>query len=76
TLRSFASLLIAGSEAAVNHRLKQNIHAPARNDRAPKFGKTFANCRPCHVWTPAAIAAKMFDLQANSDIMRATFPVF
>jgi hypothetical protein len=36
-------LLIAGSEAAANHRLKQDIHMPARNDRAPKLGKVFAN---------------------------------
>jgi hypothetical protein len=69
-------LLIAGSEAAANHRLKQDTRRPARNDRAPKLGKAFADCRPCHAWTPAAIAAKPFDMQANSGIMRATYPVF
>ena len=56
-------MLIAGSEAAANHRLRQDID---------RLGKALAYCRPCHPWTPAAIAAKAFDMHANSGIMRAT----
>jgi hypothetical protein len=74
--KAIAPWLIAGSEAAVNQRLKQDTRRPARNERAPKLGKAFADCRPSHAWTPAAIAAELFDMNTNFGVMSATYPVF
>jgi hypothetical protein len=33
--------------------------------------KVFANCQPCHAWTPAAIAAELFDMNANFGVTSA-----
>ncbi len=68
-------MLSAESKAPADHRLKQDVHTPARNDRAPRFREAFANCRPCHAWPALPVAAEPPTENANFRIMNPTDPI-